>query len=158
MGTEVERKFLVCNDSWRSQTYKHAHYRQGYLSSDKGCSIRVRIAGDRGYLNIKSATLSVTRKEYEYQIPREDADELLDQLCHGPLIEKTRYFVKSGNHVWEIDLFEGDNAGLIVAEIELAHEDEPFARPEWLGEEVSHDPRYYNVCLVKHPYKDWEDS
>ncbi|MEK7323120.1 MAG: CYTH domain-containing protein [Pseudomonadota bacterium] len=155
MATEIERKFLVLNDDWRRQAAPGARLRQGYLSSGAACSIRVRSAGDHAQLNIKSATLGVSRREYEYAIPVGDASELLDHFCDGPLIEKTRYAVEYAGHVWEVDVFEGDNAGLIVAEIELDSEDEVFEKPAWAGVEVSHDPRYYNVCLVKHPYKDW---
>ena len=155
MATEIERKFLLRDDTWRAQADSGALMRQGYLIGAEKASVRVRIAGERAHLNIKSATLGVHRQEYEYEIPLSDANEILDTLCEGPLIEKTRYHVRHGNHTWEIDVFTGDNQGLVVAEIELDAADEDFARPPWLGEEVSHDPRYYNVCLVKHPYKDW---
>lgn len=160
MATEIERKFLLAGDGWKQQADAGVVMRQGYLntaSSDQQgkSSVRVRIAGDQANLNIKGATLGVTRQEYEYAIPLADANELLDTLADGPLIEKTRYHVRHGTHTWEIDVFAGDNQGLVVAEIELAAADESFERPAWLGEEVSDDPRYYNVCLVKHPYKDW---
>jgi adenylate cyclase len=155
MATEIERKFLVINDDWRAQVSRQSHMRQGYLVGSEKASVRVRVAEDKGYLNIKSATLNVTRKEYEIPIPLSDANELLDELCEHPLIEKTRYYIPAGRHTWEVDVFEGDNAGLLVAEIELQDEAEAFDRPAWLGEEVSDDARYYNVCLVKHPYKDW---
>jgi len=158
MGIEIERKFLVRSDAWRDHASAGVPYRQGYLSGTKTCSIRARLAGERGYLNIKSATLGVTRKEYEYQIPAAEARELLDHFCDGPLIEKTRYLVEHAGHTWEVDVFEGDNAGLIVAEVELEDEAEPMELPDWVGEEVSHDPRYYNVNLVHHPYKDWDAS
>jgi adenylate cyclase len=156
MAAEIERKFLVRNEGWRQQAQEGTRMRQGYLASGQGCSIRVRSGGGQAHLNIKSATLGVSRREYEYPIPLSDAQEIMDHLCEGPLIEKTRYPVEHEAHTWEVDVFEGDNAGLVVAEIELEHEDESFARPDWLGEEVSHDPRYYNVCLVKHPYKEWK--
>lgn len=155
MATEIERKFLVKDESWRDTNPPGTRYRQGYLSSAKTCSIRVRVAGERAYLNIKSATLDVTRTEYEYAIPVQDAEEMLSAMCEGGLIEKTRYLVEHAGHTWEVDVFEGDNAGLVVAEIELTDANESFALPAWAGEEVSHDPRYYNVCLVDHPYKDW---
>ncbi|MGA7802547.1 MAG: CYTH domain-containing protein [Gammaproteobacteria bacterium] len=155
MATEIERKFLVCSDQWRPGANAGTAYRQGYLSSAPSCSVRVRIGNGQARLNIKSATLGVQRQEYEYPIPLEDGNELLDTLREGPLIEKTRYLVPYGDHVWEVDVFEGDNAGLIVAEIELSREDEPFERPPWIGDEVSDDPRYYNVSLVRHPYRDW---
>ena len=155
MAHEIERKFLVENESWREQVKSSKRIRQGYLSGGERSSVRVRVSGERAELNIKSATLDVTRHEYEYPIPLADAEEMLDRLCVGPLIEKTRYLVDHGEHTWEIDLFEGDNAGLVVAEVELESADQPFARPGWLGREVSDDPRYYNSRLVEHPYKEW---
>ena len=130
---------------------------QGYMSGGEQASVRVRVQGEQAFLNIKSATLGVWRREYDYPIPLHDGEEILDHLCMGPLIEKTRYLVEYAGHTWEVDVFEGDNAGLVVAEIELDSEDQPFEKPPWAGEEVSHDPRYYNVCLVKHPYKEWRD-
>ena len=156
MATEIERKFLVLNDNWRAQAAPGVRYRQGYLSASKTSSVRVRIEGEVARLNIKSATLGVTRREYEYAIPMNDAHEILKDLCAGPLIDKLRYHVQHGGHWWEIDVFEGDNSGLVVAEIELGSEDEIFARPDWLGREVSHDARYYNVCLAQHPFKHWQ--
>lgn len=155
MPIEIERKFLVRNNSWRDTANDGVRFRQGYLIGAQQASVRVRIEGEQANLNIKGATLGVRRQEFEYPIPLDEANELLDTLCEKPLIEKIRYTVRYGNHVWEIDLFEGDNAGLVVAEIELADEHEPFERPTWLGEEVSADPRYYNVSLVKHPYREW---
>jgi adenylate cyclase len=160
VATEIERKFLLADDGWRAQADGGVVMRQGYLSAslpaqEVKSSIRVRIAGEHANLNIKSATLGITRQEYEYPIPLADANELLDTLADDPLIEKTRYHVQHGTHTWEIDVFAGDNQGLVVAEIELSSADESFERPAWLGEEVSDDPRYYNVCLVKHPFKDW---
>lgn len=157
MATEIERKFLVKDDSWRREASDAVVMRQGYISEGERASIRVRVQGDQAFLNIKSATLGVWRREYDYPIPLGDAEEILDHLCEGPLIEKTRYHVEHAGHTWEVDVFEGDNAGLVVAEIELGSEDEVFEKPAWAGEEVSHDPRYYNVCLVKHPYKEWKD-
>lgn len=161
MATEIERKFLLADNHWREQADDGVIIRQGYLCASLPApeiksSIRVRITGEHANLNIKSATLGITRQEYEYPIPLADANELLDTLADGPLIEKTRYHVRHGAHTWEIDVFAGDNHGLVVAEIELSAEDETFERPLWLGEEVSDDPRYYNVCLVKHPFKDWK--
>ena len=160
MATEIERKFLLADNRWQTQADDGVVMRQGYLSALSPAqavksSIRVRVAGGHANLNIKSATLGITRQEYEYPIPLADANELLDTLADGPLIEKTRYHVQHGAHTWEIDVFAGDNHGLVVAEIELSAEDESFEQPLWLGEEVSDDPRYYNVCLVTHPFKDW---
>jgi len=156
MATEIERKFLVTSDSWRQEANGGTPFRQGYLIGSEKASVRIRIEGERANINIKSATLGVTRQEYEYAIPLDDAETMLDTLCEQPQIEKTRYLVPHEGHTWEVDVFAGDNEGLIVAEIELADEDEAFARPSWLGEEVSDDTRYYNVCLVKHPYSEWE--
>jgi len=156
MAQEIERKFLIANDDWKQQVSRSDYYRQGYLSGTEKSSIRVRIANDKAYLNIKSATLGIQRTEYDYEIPLVDANEMVENLCPGYIIEKTRYFVPHQGHLWEIDVFDGPNNGLIVAEIELDHEDETFERPDWLGKEVSDDPRYYNSCLVDHPYCDWE--
>lgn len=155
MATEIERKFLLKSDAWRAQADQGSRFLQGYLVGGKQASVRVRIEGEQALLNIKSATLGITRQEFEYPIPLEDAELLLNQLCEQPLISKTRYHVQCAQHVWEIDVFDGDNAGLIVAEVELTTTDEKFTRPDWLGKEVSDDPRYYNVSLVKHPYKEW---
>ena len=155
MGVEIERKFLVVDDSWRESASGGMRYRQGYLSTDPGSSVRVRVCGDKAWLNIKSATVGVTRREYEYEIPAADANGLIEHLCVKPLIEKTRFVVRHDNRTWEIDVFEGDNAGLVVAEIELESAGEEFAVPEWAGEDVSDDVRYYNQRLVEHPYSRW---
>ncbi|MFO1371311.1 MAG: CYTH domain-containing protein [Candidatus Competibacteraceae bacterium] len=155
MGTEIEHKFLLRDERWRTQVYRSVLMRQGYLTSDAHCSVRVRVADDQGFLNIKSGTLGIQRSEYEYPIPLPEAEEILDVLCEKPLLEKTRHFVRFGEHLWEIDEFAGDNAGLIVAEVELNRPDESFARPDWLGEDVSHDIRYYNSQLARHPYSLW---
>src|SRR3989337_798246 len=155
MAQEIERKFLVIGDAWRNQASSSVHFRQGYLADAAKCSVRVRVSDDKGYLNLKSATLDIKRTEYEYEIPKHDAEEMLARFCEYPLIEKTRHHVQYADHLWEIDVFAGANAGLVVAEIELDDIDESFSRPGWLGQEVSNDPRYYNVCLVKHPFKDW---
>ncbi len=158
MAIEIERKFLVLDDRWRSEVSRESFYQQGYLANAGGASVRVRIAGDKANLNIKSMTLGIRRQEYEYEIPIADAKEMLDTLSVGPVIEKTRYFVEHKGHTWEIDVFAGDNEGLIVAEIELSSEHELFSVPEWVGADVSHEERYYNVCLVNNPYKDWADK
>jgi len=155
MGVEIERKFTLKNESWRKDVQRSQRYVQGYLAGNERNSIRVRIAGDKANLNIKSATLGIFRHEYEYDIPLSDADEMLETLCEKPVIDKVRHFVVFDNKTWEIDEFSGENQGLIVAEIELNDEAEAITLPEWAGEDVSHDPRYYNVCLVKHPYKNW---
>ena len=160
MPVEIERKFLVENDNWFSQVTHTTQIRQGYLvpfSKDAKASVRVRVDGDKANINIKSATLGMHRMEYEYDIPKDEAVELLDTLCVKPQIAKNRHFVKQGKHTWEIDEFFGDNAGLIVAEIELDSVDEKFELPDWAGMEVTDDERYYNVNLSKHPYKEWRD-
>lgn len=156
MATEIERKFLLRDDSWRAAVQGSVKMIQGYLANTERGSVRVRLAGDRATLNLKSMTLGVTRSEYDYAIPAADAQSILDSLCLRPLIEKTRHHVHWGGLLWEIDEFHGENAGLVVAELELSHAQQDFARPPWLGPEVSDDPRYYNVCLVEHPYRAWK--
>ena len=155
MGVEIERKFLVVDESWRESASTGMRYRQGYLSTDPSNSVRVRACGDKAWLNIKSATIGVTRREYEYAIPPADAHAILEELCVKPLIEKTRFIVEHDGRAWEIDVFEGDNAGLVVAEIELDSVDDEFSLPAWAGEDVSGDIRYYNQRLVEHPYSIW---
>lgn len=154
MPVEIERKFLVRGEDWRSLGTGKL-YRQGYLSTIPERSVRVRLAGDKGYLTIKGISVGVSRVEYEYEIPADEAGELLDNLCEHPLIEKTRYRVECNNLTWEIDEFAGVNAGLVVAEVELEKEDQAIALPDWIGEEVSGDPRYYNASLVSNPYTQW---
>ena len=156
MGEEIERKFLVVGDRWRERA-TGTLFRQGFLSTEPVRTVRVRVAGERAWLTIKGKTVGASRTEYEYPIPVEDGQHMLDTLCKRPLIEKTRYALDAGSHTWEIDVFEGDNAGLVVAEIELGAEDEPFEKPAWLGEEVTHDPSYFNSNLVEHPYRDWSE-
>ncbi|MFQ5469008.1 MAG: CYTH domain-containing protein [Gammaproteobacteria bacterium] len=155
MAIEIERKYKVPGNDWRQSVTKTEHYRQGYLAGCKTSSVRVRITGDEAFLNIKSATLGVRRSEYDYPIPVSDAEEMLGNLCGDTIITKTRYFVPYQGMTWEIDVFDGKNDGLIVAEVELENEDQKFEIPSWIGEEVSDDPRYYNVCLVNHPYCEW---
>jgi len=155
MATEIERKFLVKDNSWRDLSTNSKQIIQGYLANTDRGSVRIRIAGKDASLNIKGMTLGVTRSEYDYAIPADDARAMLKNLCMQPLIEKTRYYVKHGGHTWEIDAFAGANAGLVVAELELQAHDESFEHPPWLGKEVSDDPRYYNVCLIEHPYSSW---
>jgi adenylate cyclase len=155
MATEIERKFLVQNDLWRDQVIEESRLQQGYLANQNNASIRVRTANGRAWLNIKSATLGIRRLEFEYEIPLEDAEQILQEIAQQPFIDKIRYKVKCGDHVWDLDVFEGANNGLVVAEVELGTEDEAFEMPQWAGAEVSGDPRYYNVNLVQHPYRDW---
>ena len=156
MATEIERKFLVRDNSWKEGADAGTLFRQGYLIGSEQASVRIRIEGQQANINIKSATLGIRRSEFEYPIPLADAQTLLDDLCEKPLIEKTRFLVTHAGHLWEVDVFSGDNQGLVVAEVELQHEDEAFEAPAWLGKEVSDDPRYYNVCLVKEPYSKWK--
>lgn len=154
MAHEIERKFLVVDSSWKANA-PGVLFRQGYLSTDKARTVRVRLEGERGVLTIKGLTRGVTRLEFEYDIPADDAIRMLDELCERPLIEKTRYRVAVGRHVWDVDEFHGDNAGLVVAEVELTSPDDAFERPSWIGREVSDDPRYFNANLVSHPYRSW---
>ena len=154
MSTEIERKFLVAGTRWRDGAVGR-RFRQGYLSVEKERTVRVRTADDQAWLTIKGLTRGFTRVEYEYPIPLPDARELLDKLCHQPIIDKTRYEVRYAGHLWEVDEFHGANEGLVVAEIELASEQEIFTRPPWLGDEVSDDPRYFNANLIRHPFRDW---
>lgn len=155
MSLEIERKFLVQGEAWKAEAESAMHLRQGYLNREQRCSVRVRTDGERGWLNIKGATIGAQRLEYEYEIPLAEAEELLENFNTGPLVEKWRHLVRVGRHLWEIDVFEGDNAGLIVAEIELDDPDENFERPDWLGMEVTHDVRYYNTQLARKPYRSW---
>ncbi|MGB4498587.1 MAG: CYTH domain-containing protein [Methylococcaceae bacterium] len=158
MAIEIECKFLLANEKWRENVSNSVIYKQGYLSSQPTNSIRVRISDKQAWLNIKSATIGTQRAEYEYEIPLSDAQEILMNLCLKPVIEKTRHFVTHENHLWEIDEFDGENAGLIVAEIELNSVDEIFEKPEWIGEEVTQDIRYYNNNLAREPYSQWRDD
>ena len=152
---EIERKFLLGDASWRVQVQRSEYMRQGYLAASEHCSIRIRLRDHDAHINIKSATLGITRTEFEYPVPIADAGIMLGTLCGTRTLEKTRHYVHHAGHEWEIDEFHGANAGLLVAELELAASDEIFGRPQWLGEEVSMDTRYYNSCLVEHPYSHW---
>ncbi|MEI8094241.1 MAG: CYTH domain-containing protein [Spirochaetales bacterium] len=164
MGTEIERKFLPL-PGWRQAhgLSQGVLYRQGYLNSTPGRTVRIRLVSDpvvgaTGYVTIKGPVTGLVRSEYEYEIPATDAAELLDTLCERPLIEKTRYRVPQDSLVWEIDEFHGENAPLVVAEIELDSAGQGFERPAWLGREVSDDPRYFNSRLAKTPYSAWKDA
>lgn len=157
MGTEIERKFLVSNNTWR-RFGAGKLCRQGYLSLDKDRTVRVRIIGKAGYLTVKGISVGACRSEYEYEIPVKDAHEMLDNLCVQPLIEKKRCEIPFEGLVWEIDEFEGVNQGLIVAEVELEAENQSFALPDWIGQQVTGDPRYYNVNLIAHPFTSWKDK
>ena len=154
MGVEIERKFLLQGDAWRGLG-QAVLLRQGYLSSARERVVRVRIEGEQAMLTIKGANVGASRGEWEYPIPLADAVELLDGLCEQPLIEKVRHRIEHAGMVWEVDEFLGANAGLVVAEIELASEDQPFEKPDWIGAEVSGDARYYNANLIRHPFSQW---
>jgi adenylate cyclase len=153
MAIEIERKFLVQAppiSSWG----KGVSIKQGYLARGRGATARVRVFGHQGFLTIKGKTVGISRQEFEYEIPLADAEALL-AICEGGLISKQRWHITVDQHVWEIDMFSGDNEGLIVAEIELNDANESFSHPSWLGEEVSHDPKYFNGALSRHPFKQW---
>lgn len=154
MGIEIERRFLVREDSWRGQA-EGIRIKQGFLSTDKNRVVRVRVVGDVGTLTIKGLTTGCAKSEYEYVIPCGEALEMLSVLCLKPLIEKCRFRLLHEGMVWEVDEFEGENLGLILAEIELKQEDQTFSRPAWLGKEISDDPRYFNSNLAKLPYNQW---
>lgn len=158
MATEIERKFLVPAGAWHPQPGTGTLYRQGYLSSDLQRIVRVRIAGDAAFLTVKGETQGISRLEFEYPIPVADAATMLDELCPRPFVEKRRYQERYAGLVWEIDVFEGDNAGLILAEVELPTPTTPIVLPPWVGREVSNDPRYFNSNLVAHPFKRWSRS
>jgi len=155
MSLEIERKFLVKDASYRSLG-SYMHIRQGFLSTDKERVVRVRIQGKKAFLTIKGITKGISRAEYEYKLPITHAKFMLDFLCIQPTIEKYRYNVNIEGFTWEIDEFTGDNEGLVIAEIELLKDDQQFPKPEWIGEEVTGDTRYYNANLVKNPYKHWK--
>ena len=157
MAQEIERKFLI-RDAGIVDSLAGERLTQGYLSHDKNATVRVRIAGTTGWLTIKGKTVGATRSEFEYPVPEEDARQMLDELCNAGVIDKTRYRLPQGELCWEIDVFHGDNDGLIVAEIELPSEDTPFDRPAWLGEEVTGDARYYNSALSSTPFNQWPDD
>ncbi|MEC4723273.1 CYTH domain-containing protein [Noviherbaspirillum sp. CPCC 100848] len=154
MGVEIERKFLVLGEEWKSLG-EGMLLRQGYLSSQAERVVRVRIEGDRAVMTIKGKSAGATRGEWEYPLPMEDARVFLDQLCEQPIIEKIRYRIVHEGMTWEVDEFMGENAGLVVAEIELESEEQVFVKPKWVGEEVTEDARYYNSNLLKLPYSRW---
>lgn len=158
MAVEIERKFLLKDDRWRAVVTSSRRLSQGYLTSlseGSKASVRVRLGGDQAYLNIKSMTLGMARDEFEYSIPHEDAEHILAHLCSGAVIEKIRHHVPIDGLLWEIDEFLGANEGLVVAEVELHSEDQAFEKPDWIADEVTADPRYYNVSLVQHPFAQW---
>lgn len=154
MSVEIERKFLVRGEHWKTLG-QGVLLRQGYLSSDPGRVVRVRIEGDVAMLTIKGRSVGATRGEWEYPIPLEDARVFLDRLCERPVIEKKRYRIPFEGNTWEVDEFFGENAGLVVAEIELESETQMFTKPDWIGDEVTHDARYFNSNLLRKPYSNW---
>jgi len=155
MGVEVERKFLVADDSWRDSVTSATRIVQGYIAQTEVATVRVRVRADTGYLTIKGATVGVARSEYEYPIPVDDALAMLAELANGPVIDKVRHLVPVGSHVWEVDVFSGANAPLVMAEVELSGAEEAFVLPGWAGTEVSQDMRYFNVNLAREPYATW---
>lgn len=154
MAVEIERKFLVLGEAWRSLATGTV-YCQGYIPTADLTTVRVRIAGDQGYLTLKGAVQGITRSEFEYPIPKADADAMLSTLCRRPLIEKTRYRIEHNGLCWEVDEFAGENHGLILAEVELTEAEQSIDLPDWIGEEVSSDPRYFNSNLARHPFSRW---
>jgi len=155
MGLEIEKKFLIKNDNWKQFVSEEKEITQGYLNANPNRTVRVRIAGKLGFLTIKSKSKGSVRSEFEYEIPIEDATELIE-LCEKPILSKTRFIVKFENHKWEIDVFEKENKGLVVAEIELSKEDEFFLTPDWIGKEVTEETKYYNSQLIENPYSEWD--
>jgi adenylate cyclase len=159
MGIEIERKFLLKDESWRldenGRPRRGTFYRQGYLSRNPACIVRLRLEGDAAFLTVKSLRKGASRNEYQYPIPTDDCAAMLEALADKPLIEKTRYKIGFGGLTWEIDEFHGENAGLLVAEVELEAEDQAFDLPPWAGEEVTADSRYANASLVKNPFRNW---
>lgn len=153
MAKEIERKFLVNGEEWKQ--FSSVEIRQGYLCTDKHRTVRVRSKSGKAYLTIKGITEGASRDEFEYEIPFEDGSYMLDNICQRPLIEKRRYIIHIDNKVWEVDEFFGDNSGLVVAEIELSSEKEEFGKPNWIGEEITHDARYFNANLIQRPFSQW---
>lgn len=154
MGKEIERKFLVQNTNFKELANPVRLY-QGFLNTDKERVVRIRVVGEKGLVTIKGITLNVSRAEYEYEIPKQDALEMLNNLCVQPIIEKDRYTIPFDDLIWEVDVFKNENEGLVIAEIELEFEDQHFEKPNWIGKEVTFHTKYYNSSLVKFPYKSW---
>ncbi|MEO0352429.1 MAG: CYTH domain-containing protein [Cyanobacteria bacterium P01_A01_bin.15] len=154
MAKEIERKFLVQADTWRTLA-EGRYYCQGYIPTQGKQTVRSRIVGDRGYLTLKGPVVGMSRSEFEYEIPLADAQAILAELCQRPLIEKHRYRIPLGDKVWEVDEFLGENQGLVVAEVELTHPEQTLDIPSWIGKEVTGEARYYNSNLVKNPFKHW---
>ena len=154
MGLEIERKFLVDGDAYQALA-EGIHVQQGYLEGSENTSVRIRIMGEEAFLAIKGTTISATRQEFEYPIPLDDAREMMRDLCKKPIIDKHRYIIKYKGSVWEVDEFHGMNEGLVIAEIELESEEQKIHKPDWIGDEVTDEPKYFNVNLVKHPFISW---
>ncbi|MFA6714165.1 MAG: CYTH domain-containing protein [Victivallales bacterium] len=158
MAMEIERKFLVSGDSWRSGCPEKLELRQGYIAESDKCTVRVRVSGTDGWITVKGPTRNISRSEFEYRIPREDAEIMLRDFADGRIVEKTRYFIDYKGGDWVVDEFSGRNCGLALAEIELNSEDAFFEKPDWLGEEVSGDYRYRNSYLSQNPYSEWKEK
>ncbi|HAR65105.1 MAG TPA: adenylate cyclase [Lentisphaeria bacterium] len=154
MAVEIERKFLVTGTNWQESISRSTHYHQGYLAADQQITVRIRKAEDIAYLTLKGKRCQISRAEYEYPVPLGDAEELL-QLCGRRTVQKVRHLVEHQGHTWEVDVFDGENAPLVIAELELQSEAEPFSLPDWLGKEVSTDPCYSNSYLANNPYSTW---
>ncbi len=157
MAKEIERKFLVLNDNYKKQS-KGILYKQGFLSTHKDRVVRIRLVGSKGYLTVKGITKNISRCEFEYEIPLKEAEYMLNELCEKPIIIKYRYKIPMGNFVWEVDEFQEENKGLVIAEIELEEEKQKYPIPSWLGKEVSSDPKYFNANLVRFPFSKWKIS
>lgn len=156
MPVEIERKFLVTNDAWKADApHGGVHYVQGYIAHGREHTVRVRIAGMRGYLTIKGVTTGMSRSEFEYEIPIADATDMLNTMCHGRMIDKFRYRIPAGNITWEIDEFHGENAGLVIAEVELLNESQHVPLPTWVGREVTIEQKYTNASLAARPWLHW---
>ena len=155
MPIEIERKFLLLSDDWRDAVFFSEQIVQGYLANTRLCSVRLRLAGNAATLSVKSMAAGLRRDQFEYPVPAGDARQMLAALCTGPLIEKRRHVIESGGHRFEVDEFAGENVGLVVAELELADETEPYQRPFWLGDEITDELRYYNFRLVVEPFASW---
>lgn len=155
MGVEIERKFLVVHDSWKPHVVSATRIVQGYLAHTDTTTVRVRVKGERAYMTIKGTSSGISRSEYEYEIPVADAEAMLAEMAQGPVIDKVRHLIDVDGHTWELDVFAGENAGLVMAEIELDADTEDFVVPEWAGLDVSDDSRYYNVNLATNPFGNW---
>ena len=158
-GLEIERKFLICGEDYKQQAFHHSRIKQGYISSRRGATVRVRLRDGQGFLTIKgpSDAKGMSRYEFEKEISAEEAAHLFE-LCEPGIIDKTRYLVRAGNHTFEVDEFYGDNEGLVMAEVELQSETETFEKPSFIGQEVTGDRRYYNSHLREYPYSQWPTS